>query len=36
MAEGGQRIQTSSCKVNKFWDVIYNMMILVSNAVLYI
>ena len=32
---GGQRVQISSYKINKFWDLMYNMVIIASNTVLY-
>ena len=31
----GQRVQISSYKINKFWDLMYNMVIIASNTVLY-
>ena len=36
MGEGSQKVQTSSYKVNKSWDVIYSMVTIVNNTVLYI
>ena len=26
MGEGGQKVHTSSCKINKFWNVMYYMV----------
>ena len=36
VGESGQKVQTSSYKKNKFWDVMYSMVITVNNTVLYI
>jgi len=33
---GGQKAQASSCKTNKSWDVMRNMLTTVSDTVLYI
>ena len=30
--EGGQKIQTSSYKINKTWDVMYTMVNILSNT----
>ena len=32
MGEGGQKIQTSSYKKNKSWNVMYSMEIIVNNT----
>ena len=36
MGKGGQKVQTSSYKINKSWDVMYSMMNTVNNTVTYI
>lgn len=35
MGEVGQKIKTSDYKINKSWDVIYNIVTVVNNTVLY-
>ena len=32
--KSGQRVQTTSYKISKFWDVMYSMVIIVNNNVL--
>lgn len=34
MGDVGQRVQTLNYEINKFWDLMYNMMIIV-NVILY-
>lgn len=36
IGEGSQKVQTYSYKINKFWDVIYNMATEANNAILYV
>ena len=36
MDKGGPKVQTSSYKAIKSWDVMYSMVMLVKSAVLYI
>lgn len=36
MGKGGQKIQTSSYEINKSWNVMYIMIIIVNNNLLYI
>ena len=36
MGDKGQKVPTSNYKINKFWDVLYSMVIVVNNTVLYI
>lgn len=36
MGEGGQRVRTSSYKINKFWDIMYSMVTVVNDTVLYV
>lgn len=31
----GQRVQTSSCHINKFWDLMFSMVITANNTVFY-
>ena len=33
--EGGQKVQTSSCEINKYEDVMYNMMSIVNTIMWY-
>ena len=33
--EGGQKVQISSYQVYKFWGLMYSMMIMVNNTILY-
>ena len=35
LGEGGQKVQTSSYKISKSWDVIYSMLTTANNALLY-
>ena len=35
MSEGGQRVQISSYKMNKFWGSNHSMMITVNNTVVH-
>ena len=35
MSEGGQKVQTSSCKINKSWNVMDSMVTTVNNAELH-
>ena len=35
LGEGGQKVQTSSYKISKSWDVIYSMVTTANNAILY-
>ena len=35
MGDVGQRVQTSSYKRNKFWDLMYSMVTTVNNTVFY-
>lgn len=34
MGEGGQKVQTVSCKISKSWDVLCSMVTIVNNMVL--
>ena len=36
VGECGQNLQTSSYKINKSWDVMYNIVATVNNSVMYI
>ena len=36
MDAGGQKVQTSSYKINKSWDVMYSVVTIVNNTVLHI
>ena len=31
MGEGHQKAQTSSCKINESWDIVYSMATIVNN-----
>ena len=35
MEEGNQKVQTTSYKINKYWDVMYNMTIIINTAIRY-
>ena len=35
MGEGGQKVHTSSCKINKFWNVMYYMVTIAKKLLLY-
>ena len=35
-SEGSQKVQTSNYKVNKFWDVMYSIVTIANNTVLYV
>lgn len=34
MAEGGQKVQSSTFKINKLWHVVHSMATIVNNSVL--
>ena len=36
LGEGGEKTQTSRCKINKSWDVMHSTVTIVNNAVLHI
>ena len=36
MDEAGEKVQTSNCKINKFWDIRYGIMTKVNNTVSHI
>lgn len=36
MGKEGQKVKTYSYKINKSWDVIFSMVIIVKNTLLYI
>lgn len=34
MSVGGQKLQNSNYKINKFWDVMYRAVTMVNNSVI--
>ena len=36
MGEDGQKVQTFSNKINKFWDVMYSIVTSINSTVMYI
>ena len=36
MGEGGQKVQTSSYRINKSWNVMCSVVTVVNNTVLYV